>query len=179
VNQFLESFLTWRDLSIVSLMLLCGLRSREVLGLLLEDVDLSCGEVRVRGKGDKERIVPLAPQSIPPLQAYLAVERPEAAVANLFVCLKGWRRGSALTPAGLRSLFRYHRKRSKVSKANPHRFRHTFGADMARAGISIPALMQLMGHAHIHTTMIYVELSAHDVRDEFQRVLAKIRKKSP
>ena len=51
-----------------------------------------------------------------------------------------------MTPAGLRSLFRYHRHTTGVQLANPHRFRHTFASDMVRAGISLPALMQLMGH---------------------------------
>ena len=79
-----------------------------------------------------------------------------------------------MTPAGLRSLFRHHRRSGRVEKANPHRFRHTFGSDMARAGISLPALMKLMGHADIHTTMLYVELSAKDVWEEFQRVVRRI-----
>ena len=61
-----------------------------------------------------------------------------------------------MTPAGLRSLFRYHRRTTGVKMANPHRFRHTFASDMVRAGVSLPALMQLMGHAQIQTTMVYV-----------------------
>jgi Phage integrase family len=56
-----------------------------------------------------------------------------------------------MTPAGLRSLFRHHRHTTGVIQANPHRFRHTFATDMIRAGVSLPALMQLMGHAQIHT----------------------------
>lgn len=76
-----------------------------------------------------------------------------------------------MTPAGLRSLFRHHRCQSKIVQANPHRFRHTFGADMVRAGISLPALMRLMGHSHIHTTMLYVQLSPQDVWNQFHRAL--------
>ncbi len=81
-----------------------------------------------------------------------------------------------MTPAGLRSLFRYHRKISRILKANPHRFRHTFGADMARAGISLPALMRLMGHASIHTTMLYIEIAPRDVWEEFHKVVRKLRR---
>jgi len=55
--------------------------------------------------------------------------------------LKGPTRGTRMTPAGLRSLFRYHRRTTGVKIANPHRFRHTFASDMVRAGISLPALM--------------------------------------
>src|SRR5438445_4140638 len=78
-----------------------------------------------------------------------------------------------MTPAGLRSLFRHHRWCSKVLAATPHRFRHTFGADMVRAGISLPALQHLMGHSQIHTTMLYVELAPQDVWPEYARAVAK------
>ena len=174
VGAFLESMRTWRDLGITALMLLCGLRSREVIGLVLEDLDLAQGQIRIRGKGDKERIIPLAPEVISLLRSYLDVERPRTASEGLFVSLKGKKRGERMTTSGLRSLFRYHRVTASVPKANPHRFRHTFGADMARAGISLPALMKLMGHSDIHTTMLYVELSPKDVFEEFQRVLEKL-----
>ena len=76
-----------------------------------------------------------------------------------------------MTPAGLRSLFRHHRRIARVPLANPHRFRHTFGADMVRCGISLPALMHLMGHSRIPTTMLYVRLSPEDVWREYRRAL--------
>jgi site-specific recombinase XerD len=79
-------------------------------------------------------------------------------------------------------LFRHHRKSSQISQANPHRLRHTFGADMVRAGISLPALMQLMGHSHIRTTMLYVALSAEDVWREYARAVqncARLSKEPP
>jgi site-specific recombinase XerD len=174
VHAFLAGLRTWRDLSITALMLFCGLRSREVLKLTLNDLSFAEGELRVRGKGDKERIVPLPRQVLSLLESYLDVERPWTSTEELFVSLKGPRRGEAMTPAGLRSLFRHHRKAGGVEKANPHRFRHTFGSDMARAGIALPPLMKLMGHADIHTTMLYVELSPRDVWEEFQRVVRKI-----
>jgi site-specific recombinase XerD len=60
-----------------------------------------------------------------------------------------------MTTAGLRSLFRHHRCTTGVRRANPHRFRHTFASDMITAGVSLPALMQLMGHADIQTTLVY------------------------
>jgi site-specific recombinase XerD len=76
-----------------------------------------------------------------------------------------------MTPAGLRSLFRYHRAGSQVPQANPHRFRHTFGADMVRDGVSLAALQQLMGHSQIRTTMIYAQLAPQDVWNEYRRAL--------
>lgn len=179
VGQFWRSFRTFRDLSLVALMLLDGLRSREVLQLQLEDFRLSEALMRVRGKGSKLRVLPLPKETIEALQAYLHLERPLTNSPYLFVSLKGPRRGQAMTVAGLRSLFRHHRQTSHVPQANPHRLRHTFGSDMVRAGISVPALMHLMGHAHIRTTMLYVQLSRQDVWREYARAVAKRMLNSP
>ena len=173
VGEFLSSLRSWRDLTMAALMLLCGLRSREVINLTLSDLDFAEAQIRVCGKGNKERMVPLPAEAISAIKTYLAGERPKSQANEIFLSLKGKKRGSPMTAAGLRTIFRYHRRRSKVARANPHRFRHTFGADMARGGISLPALMHLMGHTNIHTTMLYVELSPSDVWEEFHRVTRK------
>ena len=147
VARFWSSFRTSRDLAIVGLMLLQGLRSQEVLDLNRDDLLLPEAQIRVRGKGNKTRFLPLAPEAGSLLDHYLRLERPDFPTDALFVSLKGPARGARMTPAGLRSLFRYHRRTTGVKIANPHRFRHTFASDMVRAGVSLPALMQLMGHA--------------------------------
>ena len=173
VATFWRSFHSFRDLAIVGLMLLDGLRSCEILSLQLEDVELPDTQMRVPGKGNRQRLLPLPAEIIEVLRNYLRLERPLTNVPFLFVSLKGRRRGQAMTPAGLRSLFRHHRGCSRVPAANPHRFRHTFGADMVRAGIALPALQHLMGHAHIHTTMLYVQLAPQDVWREYARAVQK------
>ena len=158
VARFWASFHTDRDVAIVGLMLLQGLRSAEVLALNRDDVLPSEGQLRVRGKGSKLRFLPMAPESIQLIDQYLRLERPNPCSAALFVSLKGRSRGTRMTAAGLRSLFRYHRESTGIKLANPHRFRHTFASDMVREGVSLPALMQLMGHADIQTTLLYVSL---------------------
>jgi len=173
VARFWSSFRTGRDLAIVGLMLLHGLRSAEVLALNRDDALLSEAQVRVRGKGSKLRFLPLAPETIQLLDHYLRLERPDPCTAALFVSLKGPARGARMTPAGLRSLFRYHRQTTGVTLANPHRFRHTFASDMVRAGVSLPALMQLMGHADIQTTLLYVQVTPQDVYLQYARAVAQ------
>ena len=173
VRRFWDSFRTARDIAMVGLMLLNGLRSCEVLSLELEDPRLSEGQVRVHGKGGKVRMMPLPPETIRLLDCYLRTERPLTNAAQVFVSLKGKARGRPMTPAGLRSLFRHHRAATSISKANPHRFRHTFGSDMIRAGVSLPALQRLMGHANIETTLLYVQISPQDVYEEYARAAAK------
>lgn len=171
VAQFWNSFRSFRDLALIALMLLDGLRSQETLDLHLEDLHLADAQIRVLGKGNRQRLLPLPAETIEALHNYLRLERPLTNSAALFVCLKGRRRGQPMTVAGLRSLFRHHRLGSKVLRANPHRFRHTFAADMVRHGISLPALQKLMGHAHIHTTMVYVQLAPQDVWREYARAV--------
>jgi integrase len=173
VARFWSSFRTSRDLAIVGLMLLQGLRSAEVLALNRDDLLLSEAQLRVRGKGSKLRFLPLAPESIQLLDHYLRLERPNPCTAALFVSLKGRARGARMTAAGLRSLFRYHRQTTGVTLANPHRFRHTFASDMVRAGVSLPALMQLMGHADIQTTLLYVQVTPQDVYLQYARAVAQ------
>jgi integrase len=128
-------------LAIVGLMLLHGLRSCEVLALNREDVHIADSQIQVLGKGKKIRLLPLTRESLDLLDHYLRLERPPHCGQALFVSLKGAARGNRMTPAGLRSLFRYHRQTTGVAQANPHRFRHTFASDMIRAGISLPALI--------------------------------------
>jgi site-specific recombinase XerD len=173
VTLFFESLRTWRDLGIVSLMLFCGLRSQEVLSLTLKDLSLVQEELRVYGKGDKDRVLPLASYARTAITSYIRLERPKTDYDVLFLNLKGPGRGRPMTSQGLRGIFRYHRKRSGVKKANPHRFRHTFALDMVRGGVSLPVLMRLMGHTQIQMTMRYVNLSAEDVRQEFERAVRR------
>jgi integrase len=173
VARFWSSFRSSRDLAIVGVMLLEGLRSAEVLALNRDDALLSEAQLRVPGKGKKFRLLPLAPETVQLLGHYLRLERPNPCSAALFVSLKGHARGTRMTAAGLRSLFRYHRQTTSIKLANPHRFRHTFASDMIHAGVSLPALMQLMGHTNIQTTLLYVLVTPQDVYLEYARAVAQ------
>jgi len=152
-------------------MLLQGLRSKEVLSLNRDDLLLAESQIRVRGKGSKIRFLPLAPETVELLDHYLRLERPAITDTAVFVSLKGHARGMRMTPEGLRSLFRHHRVTTGVVHANPHRFRHTFASDMIRAGVSLPALMQLMGHSQIQTTLVYIQLTPLDVYQQYARAV--------
>jgi integrase len=82
-----------------------------------------------------------------------------------------------MTLAGLRSLFRHRRRDRAVARANPHRFRHTFGADMARSGVRLPVLQRMMGHADDTTTLRYIQLSMADIADEYRRAVEKLQQR--
>jgi site-specific recombinase XerD len=174
VIDFLSSLNTWRDRAIVLLMWAAGLRCCEILRLQLHDVQLDSMSLRLRGKGNKERTMPLAESIVKPLLHYLHIERPSSDSLACFLSLKGPHRGRPMTYSGLRRLFRYHRLRANVPKANPHRFRHTFGANMTRARVPLPVLSRMMGHALARTTMRYIQLADPELRQEYDRAIRSL-----
>jgi site-specific recombinase XerD len=175
VNAFFEHLVRYRDLAIAQLMLLCGLRACEVTSLLIRNLDLVERRMRVTGKGKKERMLPIPSLVVTTLERYLRYERPKKTKSDaVFVVLQGKRTGSAMTYDGLRSLFRNRRKRGNLKNANPHRFRHTFGANMAKERVPLPALQRMLGHTDPRVTMNYVYLSMTDISDEFNRAMEKI-----
>lgn len=176
IRKFLIGIRKYRDIAIVTLMLFCGLRSCEVLSLEVSDFDAIDDQIHVHGKGGKERILPIPPSVRQALQRYLDYERPLAAHSRCFVVLKGPHRGQPLTPEGLRMVFRYRRKISRLKKANAHKFRHTFCTNMIRQGVSLPVVQKLMGHSDIEVTMGYVHLSIDDVSREYHQAVASLEK---
>lgn len=175
VSAFLADLGTRRDRAITLAMVLGGLRASEVRGLLLADVDQGRRQLRVVGKGGRERVVPVDRAFFSELAAYLHRERPPGlATPECFVVLRGPTAGRPLTEAGLRSVFRYHRATSGASRVRPHRLRHTYGTELAAAGIDLLVLRALMGHASPETTAGYVHLSDEHVADEYTAARAVI-----
>jgi integrase/recombinase XerD len=125
--ELLGSFRTWRDRAIAGLMVYCGLRSAEVLGLEVTDVDIGGRWLRVIGKGQRERRVPLDADVASVIQVYLLAERPESGSGRLFLVTKGPNRGQPLTAAGLRTIFRYHRGLTGIVGGHPHALRTRSG----------------------------------------------------
>lgn len=175
VTRFLGSLRTWRDKAIAGLMLFSGLRSAEVLGLEVADVDVGGGWARVSGKGSRERRTPVDAEVAGWVQAYLLAERPETACTALFVVAKGPNRGRPLSPAGLRTIFRYHRDKTGVATAHPHALRHTFGTGLAEAGVDLPVIQELLGHAHVDSSVGYIHLAPTRVRAAFDEARQRQR----
>ena len=167
LTALVGSLRSLRDRAIAGLMVFCGLRAGEVLGLQVKDVDIGGRWLLVHGKGAKERRVPLDVEVAGMIQTYLLAERPETTATALFVVAKGPHWGQPLTPAGLRRIFRYHREKAGVPAGHPHALRHTFGTALAEAGVDLAVMQALLGHAHIDTTSRYVHLAPAHVKAEF------------
>lgn len=173
--ELLASFHTWRDRAIAGLMLYCGLRSAEVLGLDVTDVDIGGRWLKVVGKGQRERRVPLDSDVASVIQVYLLTERPDSTSTWLFLVAKGPNRGQPLTEAGLRTIFRYHRGLTGIVGGRPHALRHTFGTALAEAGVDLAVMQSLLGHAHVDTTARYIHLAPAHVKAEFDAARDRIR----
>lgn len=179
VRAFFARLKRYRDLAIVHLMLFCGLRTCEVLRLGLGDVQFDDARLRIRGKGNRERVMPLPESVILAIRQYLQLERPACCSHDrVFVILQGPRRGAPMTAPGVRSLFRQRRGHlALLASVHAHRLRHTFGTDMARAGVRLPVLQKMMGHADAKTTLQYIQLSMADVAAEYERAVVELDKR--
>jgi len=175
VQALLASLRSDRDRAIAGLMLFSGLRSAEVLGLRVGDIDIGRGWARVVGKGDKERRAPIDPDVAGLVQSYLLAERPLTSEPRLFVVAKGPHRGQPLSAEGLRRVFRYHRDKTGVAAGHPHALRHTFGTALAEAGVDLAVMQALMGHDHVDSTAAYVHLSPAHVRRSYDQARARQR----
>ncbi|MFI4989393.1 MAG: site-specific tyrosine recombinase XerD [Solirubrobacterales bacterium] len=160
--------LALRDRALLELMYACGLRVSEVTGLELGDVDLEQAMLRARGKGSKERLVPVGRQAIAALGVYNARGRPllvgVRAESKLFVN----RRGGGLTRQGLYKIVQGHARGAGLQeRMSPHTLRHSFATHLLAGGCDLRSLQEMLGHADLATTQVYTHLSAERLKDAY------------
>ena len=149
--------LSLRNAALVELVYSCGLRSAEAVGLDLGDVDFEQETVHVRGKGGKERVVPLGEEAAHRLARFLRDGRPALARgANdaIFISASGRR----LDTSTLRRLV-----------ANPHRLRHAYATHLLEGGADLRTIQELLGHSSLSTTQIYSHVDAKRLRRVYDR----------
>ena len=149
-----------RDRAMLEVMYASGLRVSELVGLRLSDLDLHVGVVRVLGKGNKERLVPLGDAAIESLRDYLAQGRPRMEKGRASPHLFLGRHGRGLT----RQMFwillgRYVRAAGITKRVTPHTLRHSFATHLLERGADLRIVQLMLGHADIGTTQIYTHVS--------------------
>ncbi len=163
--------LALRDRALLELMYACGLRASEAVGLQLADVDLEEGLLCARGKGSKERIVPVGRQAVAALHAYCRSGRPvligsRVAPAQPRLFLNS--RGGTLTRQGLYKIVQGHARRAGLQeRMSPHTLRHTFATHLLAGGCDLRSLQEMLGHADLATTQVYTHLSADRLKDAY------------
>jgi site-specific recombinase XerD len=152
-----DSSLALRNRALLELLYSAGLRSAEAVALDLADVDFDRETVHVRGKGGKERVVPLGEEAAAHLARYLRLGRPGlAAGANDAVFLSA--RGRRLETSTVRRLLRH-----------PHRLRHAFATHLLEGGADLRVIQELLGHSSLSTTQIYSHVDARRLRRVYDR----------
>jgi integrase/recombinase XerD len=157
-----------RDRALLELMYACGLRATEAIELEVGDVDVESGLLRARGKGSKERLVPIGRSAVTALRAWLARGRPRLVGDRIEARLFVNRRGGGLTRQGLYKIVQRHARTAGLDKKmSPHTLRHTFATHLLAGGCDLRALQEMLGHADIATTQIYTHLSAERLKDVY------------
>jgi integrase/recombinase XerD len=159
-----------RDRALLELMYACGLRASEAITLELDDVDLDERVLRARGKGSKERVVPIGQAAMRAVRIYvergrpgLVKERPET---HLFVNFRGGR----LTRQGLYKIVRRHATTAGLAdRMSPHTLRHTFATHLLAGGCDLRSVQEMLGHADVSTTQLYTHLSSERLKDVYFR----------
>jgi integrase/recombinase XerD len=160
--------LALRDRALLELMYACGLRVSEATGMDLGDVDLDEGLLRARGKGAKERIVPIGSCAATATRAYLRRGRPILVGVQVQSKLFVNSRGGELTRQGLYKIVQGHARRVELDrKMSPHTLRHTFATHLLAGGCDLRSLQEMLGHADLATTQIYTHLSAERLKDVY------------
>lgn len=158
-----------RDAALLEVIYATGLRASELVGLRLADIDLAGGYVKARGKGGKERFVPLGELAILQLSDYLAEGRPQLLkqhrTSDLFVN----RSGRALSRQSVWKIVKKYVQWAGIEKSiSPHTLRHSFATHLLEGGADLRALQQLLGHADIGTTQIYTHIVQQRLRTVYQ-----------
>lgn len=174
VNDLLSAFsstspLVQRNRAIFELIYAAGLRVSEVTNLNLVDAPDSSGLIRVLGKGNKERIVPVGEYALLALENYLANGRPfliKAEETALFVN----HRGSRLSPRGVQYILNQHIQNTALDKGvSPHSLRHSFATHLLDGGADLRAVQELLGHASLSTTQLYTRISRSHLKSTYNR----------
>ncbi len=158
-----------RDRALLEVMYGSGLRVSETVGLELPHLDLQDGLVRVRGKGAKDRVVPLTDAAVHWLSAYLDRVRPAWNLRGsnrVFLT----RRGGVLTRVAVWKLLRKYARRAGIDKdVHPHMLRHSFATHLLMGGMDLRTLQALLGHASLNTTQIYTHLDLARLREAVRK----------
>jgi integrase/recombinase XerD len=169
-----------RDRAILEVMYGAGLRVSELVGLDVDEIDLEEGSVRVVGKRNKERLVPLGRFGVSAVTSYLTRSRPVLARVGSGPALFLNRRGGRLTRQGAAQILKGAAARAGLAKRiTPHMLRHSFATHLLEGGADVRVVQELLGHASLATTQIYTLVTGERLREEYFAAHPRARRVPP
>jgi integrase/recombinase XerD len=154
-----------RDRAMLHVLYATGLRVSELVGLSINSVQLDAGYLVARGKGDKERLVPLGRRAVAEVRAWLDRGRPALLKGRASRALFVGPRGTALTRQGVWKLLRRHALAAGIRKRlSPHKLRHSFATHLVERGADLRMVQAMLGHADLATTQIYTHVDGRRLR---------------
>jgi len=159
----------YRNLAILEFMYGTGCRISELTDLDVDDLDLVEYTVRLRGKGDKQRLVPLGEYAITALNKYLVAARPSFTSGKTVDTGAVFRnqRGGRLTRQGVWAILRQAAFTAEITDMTPHSLRHSFATHLLEGGADIRVVQELLGHSSVATTQIYTKVSIDGLRSVY------------
>lgn len=162
--RFGDNFSGLRDRTVVEFLYLTGMRRSELINLRDTDVDLSAGQVRVTGKRDKQRVIPLSAGFVKSLRSYIAVREESGFSGDWFFVTD---RGNKMYDKGVYNLVtRYLAMVTTIEKKSPHVLRHTFATHMLNRGADLNSIKELLGHASLSATQVYT----HNTFEQLKKI---------
>lgn len=160
----IEPAACYRDLAMLETIYSCGLRISEICGLRMEDIDFGGQLVRVRGKGKKERLVPIGATALAAIQQYWAqLLTPPQGSQPVF--LPARKQVKPLSPRIFQSRLKNYLLAAGLDPGlTPHKLRHSYATHMLDAGLDLRSVQELLGHAHLVTTQVYTHLTTERLK---------------
>ena len=157
----------YRDVAILETIYSCGLRISELCGLVAGDLDWNEQLVRVRGKGKKERLVPIGAPALEAIQKYWSLLRqPPSGTAPVFVVEK--KQPGPVSPVNLaQRLKKYLALAGLDPGLTPHKLRHSYATHLLDAGADLRSVQELLGHAHLATTQVYTHVTTERLKKAY------------
>jgi len=163
-----------RDRAVLEALYSTGIRASELIGMNREDIDRHGSLIRIRGKGRRERIVPIGSKALDAIDAYLGCLTKSSENAAVFRGPSGKR----LTARTVQRILENHRKQlGLLQKASPHTLRHSFATHMLESGADLRAIQELLGHASLSTTQRYTHVNLDSLMEVYDKAHPKARKK--